>query len=129
MSTIGLYAKAVVSAVAAALTTALTALSDNGGITPVEWVAIGSAFVVNLGALAAVTNTTTGWTRYLKAIIAGAVAALGSLGAAWSDGSWALSTAEVITLILAVIATVVPTVIAPEAVSSENLTPRRAAVD
>ncbi len=53
------YAKAIVSAVVAALTALGTGLTD-GGMSPSEWTAVALAFFVALGATFAVPNAPSG---------------------------------------------------------------------
>lgn len=120
---IGLYAKAVVAAAITALTTAQTALNDDGHITNIEWIAVAVSFVVALGAVRAIPNLPSGVARYGKAITAGIVAGLGSVAAALTDGG-GITTQEWVAVVLAIVAAAVPTWIAPNARVSELL-PRR----
>lgn len=85
MSNIGLYAKAVGGALAAAGTAAITALSD-GHINTLEWVTIIGAFVAGLGAIAAVPEFPINIAKYFKAITSGLVGGLASLSAVLVSG-------------------------------------------
>jgi len=93
MSKVGLYAKAIGGALAAAGTAAITALQD-GHINTLEWVAIASAFVAAAAAVAAVPEFPVSVAKYYKAITSGLVAGLGSLstilvsGHAFSSADW-----------------------------------------
>jgi hypothetical protein len=93
MSKVGLYAKAIGGALAAAGTAAITALQD-GHINTLEWVAIASAFVAAAAAIAAVPEFPVSVAKYYKAITSGLVAGLGSLstilvsGHAFTSADW-----------------------------------------
>lgn len=83
---IGLYAKAVGAALAAAGTAAITALGD-GHIDNLEWVTIGGAFLAALGAVWAVPEFPVSISKYMKAITAGLISGLASLSAALVSGN------------------------------------------
>lgn len=113
---IGLYTKAILAAFIGAGGAATTALQD-GLITPVEWVAIVITLVVGAGAVFAVPNVPDSVRVYGKAIVAGLVAGLGSLGTAMTDG--AVTSAEVIALVTALVVGSGLVSIAPNAESSD----------
>lgn len=90
---LGPIAKAVSAAVVAGLTASITALSD-GDITPVEWTVIVGAFLVALGGVFSIRNIPDTARAYSKAILAGLIAAVASVGQALTDGG--VSSAELL---------------------------------
>lgn len=86
MTNIGVYAKAVGAAVAAAGMAAITALQD-GHISNLEWVTIAGAFLVGLGAVWAVPEFPVNLAKYMKALVSGLVAGLGALSTVLVTGA------------------------------------------
>jgi len=84
--TIGLYAKAIASAFAAAAVTALQGMS-NGDLSTGQWITVFVTFVAGLVAVAAVPNFPEGARKVLKAIIGAVVAGAGVLAVAIVPGA------------------------------------------
>lgn len=118
MSSIGLYAKAIAAAVVATLMAAVSALADNQ-ITPVEWTVIAGAFLIGLGAVWAVPNVPEVLRTYGKAATAGLVAVVAAVGVGLTDG--ALSQAEILTAVIALITGSGLTAIVPNAAESDGV--------
>ena len=121
MSNIGLYAKAVSAAVAAGLTSAITALSD-GNITAFEWTVIAGAFLAGLVGVWAVPNMPEGVRKYGKAIVGGLVAVAAAVGAAVVDGS-GVDQAEMLSIALALLSGLGLVAITPNANVSDDQDP------
>ena len=119
--TIGLFAKAIASAAAAAAMTALNAMA-NGDVATDEWVTIIVTFVVGLGALAAIPVFPEGWKRYLKAFISAVVAGSGVLTVALLAGS-PFGVVLVLKIVLAVLAAWGITYTVPDAAESDPIDP------
>lgn len=98
---LGPYAKAASATVVAGFTAAIGALAD-GGINGVEWAGIAVTVLVAAGAVYAVPNFPSRARSYAKAITAGLVGGLGSLGIALTDGG-GVSQAEWLTIAIAVL--------------------------
>lgn len=85
MSTIGLYTKAILTALVSAMGAATTALQD-GHIDTQEWFTIVIGLLIGGGLVWAIPNLSSGVARYGKAITAAVVAFLSALAAALLDG-------------------------------------------
>ena len=118
---LGLYAKAIGGAVAAAGAAAITALSD-GNITPTEWVTIAIAFCGSLGAVWAVPNMPAGVAKYAKMITGAIVAGLTSLATAYVSGN-TLQTTDLLHIGLAVLGSLGIVYVTPNSAQSDDLTP------
>lgn len=103
--TLGLFAKAIASAFAAAAATALQGMA-NGDLSTAQWITVAVAFIVGLGAVAAIPNFPEGARSVLKAIIGAVVAGAGVLTAAIVAGSpFVLTLPLVLKVVLAILAT------------------------
>jgi hypothetical protein len=121
--TIGLYAKAIASAFAAAAVTALAGM-ENGDLNTQQWIATFVAFVVGLGAVALVPNFPEGSKHILKAIIAAVVAGAGVLtAAAVSGGPLTITVVLVTKIVLAILGTLGIVYAVPNAAESDPVDP------
>lgn len=80
---LGPYAKALNTSLVALLGVIIVVLPE--GITTVEWITVGSTFLVNAVAVYSVSNSEA--VPYAKAIVAGIVTAAGTVAAALLTGS------------------------------------------
>lgn len=121
--TLGLYAKAIASAFAAAAVTALNGMA-NGDLSTEQWIATVVAFFVGLGAVLAVPNFPEGWKRVLKAIIAAVVAGAGVLTAAIvAGGPLTVTVVLVVKIVLAILGTFGIVYTVPNAAESDPVDP------
>ena len=121
LGTIGLYAKAVVSAAVAAGVTALNAM-HNGDLSRADWFTVVGVFVAGLIAVAAVPNFPEGWKAYLKAIISAVVAGLGVLAATLVAGT-PITAILILKVLLAAAAALGITYTVPNAAESDPVDP------
>ena len=121
--TIGLYAKAIASAFAAAAVTALQGMS-NGDLSTGQWITVFVTFVAGLVAVAAVPNFPEGARKVLKAIIGAVVAGAGVLAVAIVPGApFALTVPLVLKIVLAVLGTFGIVYSVPNAAESDPVDP------
>jgi hypothetical protein len=117
-SGIGYYTKAILGAFVAAAGAAITAL-QNGDIAVEEWIAITAAFLISGAAVWAVPNVPESVRVYGKAITAALTSGLSSAGTALLDRD--ITSAEWITLLMALVIGSGLVGIAPNASASDNL--------
>jgi hypothetical protein len=122
-SSIGLYAKAIASAFAAAAVVALEGMA-NGSLSTAQWITVVVSFIAGLGAVAAVPNFPEGAKRILKAIIAAVVAGAGVLTVAIVAGSpFVVTLPLVLKIVLAVLGTFGIVYTVPNAAESDPIDP------
>lgn len=128
MTTIGLWTKAILSMIGAALGAALVALQD-GHIESFEWVTIVVGALAALTVISFIRNATSGVLYYARAGTAAVIACLTAVGTGLADGQ-GLTANELIVAALALI-TALPVSIAPDAKDSDPETrgARRALVE
>ena len=120
---IGLYAKAIASAFAAAAVTALQGMS-NGDLSTAQWITVAVTFVAGLAAVAAVPNFPEGARKILKAVIGAVVAGAGVLAVSIVPGApFVLTLALVLKIVLAILATFGIVYSVPNAAESDPVDP------
>jgi peptidoglycan/LPS O-acetylase OafA/YrhL len=122
-STIGLYAKAIASAFAAAAAVALEGMA-NGDLSTAQWITVAVAFIVGLGAVALVPNFPEGARKVVKAVVAAVVAGAGVLTVAIVAGSpFVLTIPLVIKIVLAILGSFGIVYAVPNAAESDPVDP------
>jgi hypothetical protein len=121
-SSVGLYSKAIASAVSAGLTVAVTSLTD-GTISPVEWTVISSSFLGSASLVWLVPNTPKILASYGKAGTSALVAVAGALGTGFTDGG-GLSSAEIVGVLLAFLTGLGLVATVPNAAESDPVNPK-----